>query len=219
MLEKGKLQEMKKGILIIISGFSGAGKGTLVKKLLQTYDNYALSISMTTRQPREGERDGVEYFFRNKEQFEQTIAENGLIEYACYCGNYYGTPKAYVEEQLAAGKDVILEIEIQGALKVKEQFPESLLLFVTPPSAAELERRLVGRGTEKPEVIRRRLARASEESEGMEAYDYIVINDNLDVCVEEVHRLVDAARRAPVRREAFIKEIREELKGFANGAE
>ena len=204
-----------KGILIIISGFSGAGKGTLVKKLLQTYDNYALSISMTTRQPREGERDGVEYFFRNKEQFEQTIAEDGLIEYACYCGNYYGTPKAYVEEQLAAGKDVILEIEIQGALKVKEQFPESLLLFVTPPSAAELERRLVGRGTESQEVINKRLARASEESEGIEAYDYIVVNDNLDVCVEEVHRLVDAARRAPVRREAFIKEIREELKGFA----
>lgn len=208
-----------KGILIIISGFSGAGKGTLVKKLLQTYDNYALSISMTTRQPREGERDGVEYFFRNKEQFEQTIAEDGLIEYACYCGNYYGTPKAYVEEQLAAGKDVILEIEIQGALKVKEQFPESLLLFVTPPSAAELERRLVGRGTESQEVINKRLARASEESEGIEAYDYIVVNDNLDVCVEEVHRLVDAARRAPVRREAFIKEIREELKGFAKGAE
>ena len=208
-----------KGILIIISGFSGAGKGTLVKKLLQTYDNYALSISMTTRQPREGERDGVEYFFRNKEQFEQTIAEDGLIEYACYCGNYYGTPKAYVEEQLAAGKDGILEIEIQGALKVKEQFPESLLLFVTPPSAAELERRLVGRGTESQEVINKRLARASEESEGIEAYDYIVVNDNLDVCVEEVHQLVDAARRAPVRREAFIKEIREELKGFAKGAE
>ena len=208
-----------KGILIIISGFSGAGKGTLVKKLLSTYDNYALSISMTTRQPREGERDGVEYFFRNKEQFEATIAENGLIEYACYCGNYYGTPRAYVEEQLVAGKDVILEIEIQGALKVKEQFPESLLLFVTPPSAAELERRLVGRGTEEPEVIRRRLARASEESEGIEAYDYIVVNDDLDVCVEEVHRLVDAARRAPVRRDAFIKEIREELKGFAKGAE
>ncbi len=208
-----------KGILIIISGFSGAGKGTLVKKLLQTYDNYALSISMTTRQPREGERHGVEYFFADKEQFEQTIADNGLIEYACYCGNYYGTPRAYVEEQREAGKDVILEIEIQGALKVKEQFPESLLLFVTPPNAAELERRLVGRGTENEEVIRKRLARASEESEGMEAYDYIVVNDDLEECVEEVHRLVNAARKAPVRREAFIKEIREELKGFAKGAE
>lgn len=210
---------MQKGILMVLSGFSGAGKGTLVKKLLQTYDNYALSISMTTRQPRTGERDGVEYFFSDKENFEKKIAENGFIEYATYCDNYYGTPKAYVEEQLAAGKDVILEIEIQGALKVKEQFPESLLLFVTPPSAAELERRLVGRGTETPDVIQKRLARASEESEGMDAYDYIVINDDLDLCVEELHEIVNAARMAPIRREAFIKEIREELKGFAKGAE
>ncbi len=204
---------------MVLSGFSGAGKGTLVKKLLQTYDNYALSISMTTRQPRTGERDGVEYFFSDKEQFEKKIAENGFIEYATYCDNYYGTPKAYVEEQLAAGKDVILEIEIQGALKVKEQFPESLLLFVTPPSAAELERRLVGRGTETQDVIQKRLARASEESEGMDAYDYIVINDDLDLCVEELHNIVNAARMAPIRREAFIKEIREELKGFVKGAE
>ncbi len=208
-----------KGILIVLSGFSGAGKGALIKKLLETYDNYALSVSMTTRAPREGEKDGVAYFFTDREHFEEKIGENGFIEYAKYCDNYYGTPKAYVEEQLAAGKDVILEIEIQGALKVKEQFPESLLLFVTPPTAAELERRLVGRGTEQMDVIRKRLARASEESEGMEAYDYIVINDNLDVCVEELHQIVKAARRAPVRREAFIKEIREELKGFAKGAE
>ena len=210
---------MEKGILIVLSGFSGAGKGTLVKKLRQTYDNYALSISMTTRQPRVGETHGVEYFFSDKASFEEKIAENGFIEYATYCGNYYGTPKAYVEEQLEAGKDVILEIEIQGALKVKEQFPESLLLFVTPPSAAELERRLVGRGTDAPDVIQKRLARASEESEGIEAYDYIVINDDLELCVEELHNIVNAARRAPIRREAFIKEIREELKGFAKGAE
>jgi guanylate kinase len=208
-----------KGILIVLSGFSGAGKGTLVKKLLETYDNYALSISMTTRAPRVGEEDGVHYFFTDREQFEKKIAENGLIEYAQYCGNYYGTPRAYVEEQLSAGKDVILEIEIQGALKIKKLFPESLLLFVTPPTAAELERRLKSRGTETEEVIARRLARASEESEGMEAYDYIVVNDNLETCVEELHRIVQAARRAPVRREAFIKEIREELKGFVKGAE
>lgn len=209
----------EKGILIVISGFSGAGKGTLMKKLLQTYDNYALSISMTTRQPREGERNGVEYFFATKEQFEENINRDGFIEYACYCGNYYGTPKKYVEEQLEAGKDVILEIEIQGALEVKEQFPESLLLFVTPPTAEELQRRLVGRGTETEEVINKRLARASEESEGIEAYDYIVVNDDLEVCVEELHSLVNAARRAPIRRKTFIKEIREELKGFAKGAE
>lgn len=208
----------EKGILIVISGFSGAGKGTLMKRLLQTYDNYALSISMTTRSPREGERDGVEYFFVSKREFEERIKEDGLIEYASYCDNYYGTPKDYVEEQLDAGKDVILEIEIQGALQVKKKFPESLLMFVTPPNAKELERRLVGRGTESAEVIRKRLVRASEESEGIEAYDYIVVNDNLDVCVEEIHRLVDASRRAPVRREAFIKEIRKELKEFQEGA-
>ncbi len=208
----------EKGILIVISGFSGAGKGTLMKRLLQTYDNYALSISMTTRSPREGERDGVEYFFVSKREFEERIKEDGLIEYASYCDNYYGTPKDYVEEQLDAGKDVILEIEIQGALQVKKKFPESLLMFVTPPNVKELERRLVGRGTESAEVIRKRLVRASEESEGIEAYDYIVVNDNLDVCVEELHRLVDASRRAPVRREAFIKEIRKELKEFQEGA-
>ncbi|MDE7271117.1 MAG: guanylate kinase [Acetatifactor sp.] len=209
----------EKGILIVLSGFSGAGKGTLVKKLLETYDNYALSISMTTRAPRPGEEEGVHYFFTDREHFEEQIAADGLIEYAQYCGNYYGTPRAYVEEQLSAGRNVLLEIEIQGALKVKELFPESLLLFVTPPSGAELERRLRGRGTETEEVIASRLARASEESEGMEAYDYIVINDDLETCVEELHHIVEAARRAPIRREAFIKEIREELKGFMKGAQ
>ena len=209
----------EKGILIVLSGFSGAGKGTLVKKLLETYDNYALSISMTTRAPRPGEAEGVHYFFTDRARFEERIAANGLIEYAQYCGNYYGTPRAYVEEQISAGRNVLLEIEIQGALKIKELFPESLLLFVTPPSAAELERRLRGSGTETEEVIASRLARASEEAEGMEAYDYIVINDDLVTCVEELHRIVEAARRAPVRRAAFIKEIREELKGFVKGAQ
>mgnify|MGYP000837785555 CR=1 FL=1 len=168
-----------KGILMVISGFSGAGKGTLVKKLLSEYDNYALSISMTTRQPREGEEDGREYFFRTREQFEENIAKNGFIEYAQYCGNYYGTPKAYVEEQMQAGKDVILEIEIQGALKVKEKFPDTLLLFVTPPSAEELKSRLVGRRTETMDVIEFRMNRAKEEALEMDQYDYLIINDDL----------------------------------------
>ena len=207
-----------KGILMVLSGFSGAGKGTLVKALLKNYDNYALSISMTTRAPREGERDGVEYFFTDREHFEDTIKQNGLIEYASYCDNYYGTPRAYVEEQMAAGKNVILEIEIQGALKIKEKYPESLLIFVTPPSAEELKRRLEKRGTESPEVIAKRLARAVEESKGIEAYDYIVVNDDLDTCVKEIHRLVDVSRSAPARRAEFIEKIREELKGFAKGA-
>lgn len=207
----------KKGILIVISGFSGAGKGTLVKALLKKYDNYALSVSMTTRKPREGERDGVEYFFTDRERFEETIRQNGLIEYARYCDNYYGTPRDYVERQMQAGNNVILEIEIQGALKIKEQFPESLLIFVTPPCAEELRRRLVSRGTESGDVIEKRLARAAEESEGIESYDYIVVNDDLDTCVEEVHQLVEASRRMPVRRGAFIEEIRNELKAIAKG--
>ncbi len=208
----------KRGILMVLSGFSGAGKGTLVRRLVEKYDNYAVSISMTTRAPREGEEEGVHYFFTDREHFEEQIARKGFIEYASYCGNYYGTPRSYVEEQLAAGRDVILEIEIQGALQVKKQFPESLLLFVTPPSAGELERRLKGRGTETEEVIRKRLSRAYEESEGMDAYDYIVVNDDLEACVEEIHRIVDAARNESVRRKAFIKEIREELQGFREGA-
>lgn len=207
----------KKGILIVISGFSGAGKGTLVKALLQKYDNYALSVSMTTRQPRPGERNGVEYFFTDREHFEETIKQDGLVEYATYCDNYYGTPRAYVEEQMAMGKNVILEIEIQGALKIKEKFPESLLIFLTPPSAEELKRRLEGRGTESMEAVAKRLARAAEESEGVEAYDYIAVNDKLEKCVEEIHRLVEVARRTPARQKAFIEEIREQLRGFAKG--
>lgn len=138
----------KKGILIILSGFSGVGKGTVVRRLLSDYDNYALSISATTRKPREGEEDGVSYFFKSKEEFEQMIKEDSFIEHARYVENYYGTPKAYVQEQLDAGKDVILEIEIQGALKVKEKYPDALMLFLVPPDAQTLKERLVGRGTE-----------------------------------------------------------------------
>ncbi|MDE7352379.1 MAG: guanylate kinase [Acetatifactor sp.] len=207
----------QKGILMVLSGFSGAGKGTLIKELLKKYDHYALSVSMTTRSPREGEREGIEYFFTDREHFEETIRRDGLLEYASYCGNYYGTPRAYVEEQLAAGNNVILEIEIQGALKIKERFPESLLIFVTPPSGTELKARLERRGTESPEVIARRLSRAYEEAEGIENYDYVVVNDKLETCVEELEQLVEAARRAPVRCGAWIREIREELKGFVKG--
>ena len=133
------------GILVVVSGFSGAGKGTLMKELLKQYDNYALSVSATTRQPREGEKDGEDYFFVTKELFQQMIEENQLVEYAQYVNHYYGTPREYVEKKMAEGKDVILEIEIQGALKVKKRFPDALLLFITPPNAEELRRRLVGR--------------------------------------------------------------------------
>ena len=204
----------EKGILIVVSGFSGAGKGTIMKEVMKQYDNYALSISATTRSPRAGEEEGREYFFRTVEEFEKMIAKDELIEYAKYVDNYYGTPRPYVEEQLEAGKDVILEIEIQGALKVKEKFPDTLLLFVTPPSAEELKNRLVGRGTETMDVIESRLARAAGEAEGMEAYDYLVVNDVLDECVEEVHHLILGEHRRVSRNIDRINEMREELKSF-----
>ena len=207
-----------KGVLVVVSGFSGAGKGTVMKALLEKYDNYAVSVSATTRSPRPGEENGREYFFLTESQFEDMIRNDELIEHARYVDHYYGTPKKYVEEKMAAGKDVILEIEIQGAMKIKEQFPESLLLFVTPPSAEELQKRLVGRGTETADVIAQRLARAYEESEGMDAYDYIVVNDDLDECAAAVQKYVEAAKNVPSRRVEFITEIREELKGFAKGA-
>lgn len=206
----------RKGILIVVSGFSGAGKGTLMKQLVHSYDNYALSVSMTTRKPRPGETEGKEYFFVAKEEFERKIKEEGLIEYASYCDNYYGTPKEYVEKQLEKGKDVILEIEIQGALKVKKKFPTALLLFVMPPSAEELKRRLEGRGTETSEVIGKRLKRAAQEAEGIENYDFIVINDKLDECVQEMHGLITAAHETPARNQEFISKMRKELEVFAN---
>ena len=174
----------KKGILIVVSGFSGAGKGTLMKKLMQDYDNYALSISATTRQPRVGEEDGREYFFRTKEEFEKMIARDELIEYARYVENYYGTPKQYVMEQLEAGKDVILEIEQQGAFAVKKAVPEAILIFLTPPTIEELERRLRNRKTESDDVIASRLAQACAEAAHVDQYDYIVINDEVEHCVD-----------------------------------
>ena len=208
---------MNKGILVVISGFSGAGKGTLMKELLAAYDNYALSVSMTTRAPRDGEVDGREYFFADKETFEEKIAQNGFIEYAEYCGNYYGTPRDYVEKQLSAGKDVVLEIEIQGMRKVRQLFPDMLSLFVTPPSAKELERRLRGRGTETEEVILKRLLRAAQEAEGMEDYEYIVINDDLKTCVSQIHGIVQAAKRTPLRNKDFVNHVKDELANLSKG--
>ena len=207
----------RKGILVVVSGFSGSGKGTIMKELLRRYDNYALSISATTRSPREGEEDGREYFFKTREEFEKMIAEDALIEHASYVGNYYGTPRAYVEQQLALGKDVILEIEIQGALQIKKRFPDTLLLFISPPDARTLKERLVGRGTESKEVIESRLARAAEEAEGIESYDYFIINDDLEICVEQVHQMIKGEHSRVSRSLELIHEIRTELKEFQKG--
>lgn len=208
---------MSKGVLAVVSGFSGAGKGTVMKRLLERYDDYALSISVTTRSPRPGEEDAREYFFRTREEVEEMIRAEELLEYAEYVGNYYGTPRFYVEEQLAKGKNVILEIEIQGAMKIKEKIPEAVLIFVTPPTVEELKKRLEGRGTESPEVIASRLKRAGEEAEGMEQYDYLLVNDDLEECVEELHRIMSSERCRASRNMDFIKRIQEESRVFMKG--
>lgn len=207
----------RKGILVVVSGFSGVGKGTLIRCLTERYGDYALSISATTRAPREGEMDGREYFFKTKEAFEELIRENRLIEYACYCGNYYGTPRDYVEAQMEQGKDVILEIEIQGALKVKEQYPDALMLFVMPPDGKTLAERLRGRGTETEDVIQARLARAVEESQQVDQYEHMVINDDLDASVEQMHRLIESQHYKINRNMDFVRKIQEEVKAFAKG--
>ena len=176
-----------KGILIVVSGFSGAGKGTLMKELLKQYPGqYTLSISATTRQPRDGEEDGREYFFITTEEFEKMIAQDQLIEYARYVNNYYGTPRAYVEQKLEEGKDVILEIEIQG-------------------------HRLTCRGTETEEVIDSRLRRAVEEADGMDQYDYLIINDDLERCAKELHDIVQGEHRKSFRNTEFMEKIKQDL--------
>ena len=208
---------MSKGVLTVVSGFSGAGKGTVMKRLIQKYDDYALSISVTTRKPREGERDGIEYFFKTKEEVETMIENDEFLEYARYVDNYYGTPRFYVEEMLAKGKNVILEIEIQGAMQIKAKNPEAVLIFVTPPSFEELRNRLVGRGTETADVIESRLRRASEEAEGMSSYDYILVNDQVEDCVDRLHQIILSERAKAQRNEEFINMIRQEARIFMKG--
>ncbi|MDE6904276.1 MAG: guanylate kinase [Lachnospiraceae bacterium] len=208
----------KEGILIVFSGFSGAGKGTIMKELLKRYpETYALSVSATTRSPRPGETEGIEYFFKTREEFEKMIEKEELIEYARYVENYYGTPKAYVEEQLLAGKDVILEIEIQGALNIKKMFPQALLLFVTTWDGKTLKERLLGRGTETLDVVQARLLRAGEESQGMENYDYLVVNEDLGRTVEQVHSIICSEHMRVSRNTEFIHHIREDLNNFLKG--
>ena len=202
-----------KGNLVVISGFSGAGKGTVVKDLVERY-GYRLSISATTRQPRKGEEDGVHYFFHTREEFEKLIREDGFIEYARYVDNYYGTPRRFVENELEEGNTVILEIEVQGAMAIREQYPEAILLFITAPSAKELLDRLSGRGTESPEEAGKRMHRALEEADSMEAYDYIVCNETGKVseCADTIRAIIRAENCRRDRQQDFIREMKE---GFA----
>ena len=208
-----------KGMLVVISGFSGSGKGTLMKRLIQDYDSYSLSVSATTRDPRPGETDGKEYFFVSRERFFEMLKNNELLEYASYVDNFYGTPRKYVEEEMAKGKDVILEIEMQGALKIKAKFPESVLVFITPPGVSELWERLKNRGTESDEAIRKRMAKAAQEAEGIEAYDYILINDNLDKTVKHLNYLIQDQHMRVRSQIGFVERIRSDLREYYSSME
>lgn len=200
----------KKGKLIVISGFSGAGKGTVVKKLVEKY-GYSLSVSATTREPRKGEVDGKDYYFKTVDEFRNLIDYNGFIEWAQYVDNYYGTPRKFVEQEMEAGRDVILEIEVQGAMNVKRQYPDALLIFITAPSAQALRERLIGRGTEAQEVIDKRMKRAKEEAEDIIEYEYIAINDDLDECVNTVHSIILGRQCLRENNLSFIENMKEEL--------
>ena len=201
---------MEKGVLLIISVPSGSGKGTIVERLVDDL-GYRVSISATTRNPRPNEENGVHYFFKTKEEFEKMIEAGELLEHACFCDNYYGTPKEYVERQLGEGNNIILEIEVQGALQVKKKYNDAVLIFTMPPTIAELRRRLVNRGTEDMETIDKRIKRAEEELEYLPQYDYIVINDT----VEQAVRDVDCIVRAEKMRCGRNPELKNKFKGDA----
>ena len=205
---------VKRGVLAVISGFSGAGKGTIMKELVQRYP-YFLSVSATTRSPRSGEMDGTDYFFHTRDEFQRMIQKHELIEWAEYVGNYYGTPKKAVQQQLEEGKDVLLEIEMQGGMHVKEQFPDALLIFVTPPSADDLKKRITNRGTETPAEISRRLARAAEEVFYMQSYDYIVVNDDLEQAIAQIHQIISNEHSRTGHCKDMIALMKEELKKFS----
>ncbi len=188
---------------IVISGPSGCGKGTVVKELIK-YSNYKLSISVTTRQKRSTEEEGVHYFFKTKEEFDSMLANNELLEYANFCGNFYGTPKDYVEKTIKDGFDIILEIEVEGALKIKDKFPEAILIFLIPPTFTELHSRLVGRQTESEDVINYRLSRAREELALYKKYDYIVINDDVLEAVRQINAIVESEKLRSHNRKDII---------------
>ena len=182
---------VKRGLLIVVSGPSGVGKGTILDKLFQEKDlNLVYSISMTTRKPRPLEKEGEDYFFVSKEEFENNIKNNELLEHAQFVGNYYGTPQSYVDQLLNEGKNVVLEIEVQGALQVMEKRPDALTVFIAPPSFEELERRIRGRGTEADDVVKERLAKARKEITVKDRYKHVVVNDDVDVAKDKIAFLI-----------------------------
>jgi len=197
---------MSKGLLIVVSAPSGCGKGTILSQVLKN-DNFYYSVSATTRAPREGETDGVNYHFLTQEEFDRLVAEDGMLEHACYCGNCYGTPRKAVFDKLEEGRDVILEIEVQGAMKIKEKCPEAVFVFILPPSLGTLRHRLEKRGTESAEAIDKRVGEAAGEIEQARKYDYIIVNDDLDNAVADFLAVVKAEKMTVKRSSDTIDNI------------
>jgi guanylate kinase len=197
------------GLLLVLSGPSGVGKGTVCKALRERMPDLVYSVSATTRAPRAGEVEGVNYFFKTKDEFRQMIERDELLEWAEYVGNYYGTPRKFVEETIASGRDVILEIEVQGALQVKRKFPQGIFLFLAPPDLAELENRIVGRGTETEETIRHRMEVARSEIELMDHYDYVVVNDVIEKACDRIQAIITAEH---LKKDRQIHKFRKWLK-------
>lgn len=197
-----------KGLLVVFSGPSGSGKGTVLAEVMKRYPDMEFSVSATTRAPREGEQDGVNYFFKTKEEF-QSMAENGgFIEWAQFCENCYGTPRAYVESRLEQGKDVVLEIEVQGAMQVKEAYPDAVLIFNLPPSMQELENRLIGRNTEPMEVVNKRLETAKSELKVSDRYDYVIVNDVVETAAEKFIAILRSEKCKAERNISLLKEFK-----------
>lgn len=197
----------REGLLVIVCGPSGVGKGTILAALRERNGNIRYSVSATTRAPRQGEKDGVNYFFKTREEFEEMIKKDELIEWDEYCGNYYGTPRSYVDETIGKGFDVILEITVEGAVNIKQKYPNSVSIFLLPPSFAELRRRIEGRGTENPEVIAARLEAAKKEIEQVDKYDYVVINDYVEKTADSLNYILQSEKLRYSRNKDVLKRI------------